>query len=200
MKAHPKAQPMETKRLDESLEEQLEEQRYALRRKTERLINVRDRSEAELRGRLRNAGFDEGLIDGELSRLLLAGLVDDERFTRLYIAGKKRSGWGRIRIERELGRFGIDLREREGYPERFFCEDDECERASACLARFCLRSRAKDPQAAQYRFLLSRGFSMETTRKAIFNGIQVSGHTPTRHSGECRNPNSSHWTVGQSPQ
>jgi regulatory protein len=70
-----------------------------------------------------------------------------------------------VRIERELERYGIELRYRAGYPEEFFTDEDEIERASACLAR--LHSRAKDQEAARYRHLLSKGFSPTTAWKAL---------------------------------
>jgi regulatory protein len=146
-------------------ESSFEEQVYEIRKRTERLLAVRDRSESEMRDRLSQAGFDEKVVEHEVSALLSVGLIDNDRFTRLYVAGKRRSGWGRIRIEKELGRFGIDLKLCEGYPEEFFCDDDELERATRCLERF--HSRAKDRYSAQYRFLASKGFSSDTIRKAL---------------------------------
>jgi regulatory protein len=142
-----------------------EEQLYEIRKRTERLLAARDRSESEMRDRLTRAGFSEKVVEREVSLLVASGLVDDKRFTSLYVAGKRRSGWGRFRIERELGRFGIDLKHCEGYPEEFFCDTDELERATDCLARF--RSQAKDRYAAQYRFLASKGFSADIIRKAL---------------------------------
>jgi regulatory protein len=142
-----------------------EEQLLGARKKAERLISVRDRSEAELRGRLGRAGFDEQVVERIVSEARTVGLVDDARFVRLYIAGKKRSGWGCVRIERELKRYGIELRPSAGYPEAFFSDEDEVDRARLCLTR--LRSRARDQQSAQYRHLLSTGFSPTTAWKAL---------------------------------
>jgi regulatory protein len=142
-----------------------DEQLYEARKKTERLLAVRDRSEREMRDRLTQAGFSEQVVEREVGLLVAAGLIDDERFTRLYIAGKSRSGWGRLRIEKELGRFGIDLKHCEGYPEEFFCEEDEFERALHDLERFS--SRAKDRYSAQYRFLAAKGFSAGTIRGVL---------------------------------
>jgi regulatory protein len=143
----------------------LQEQLQEARKKAERLLSVRERSEAELRDRLARAGFDEPIIDRVINEARSVGFIDDARFIRLYIAGKKRSGWGRLRIERELTRYGIELRCRAGYPEEFFTDEDEIERASVCLARH--HSRAQDKEAARYRHLLSKGFSPTTAWKAI---------------------------------
>jgi regulatory protein len=142
-----------------------EEQLFEIRKRTERLLAARDRSQSEMRDRLGQLGFSEKVVEQEVSLLVSAGLVDDERFTRLYVSGKRRSGWGRIRIEKELGRFGIELKQCEGYPDEFFCETDELERAIDCLKRF--HSRAKDRYGAQYRFLATKGFSSDVIRKAL---------------------------------
>jgi regulatory protein len=143
----------------------LEEQLQEARKKAERLLSVRERSEAELRERLGRAGFDEQIVDRVINEAQGVGLIDDARFVRLYIAGKKRSGWGCLRIERELKRYGIELRCCMGYPEEFFTDEDEIARASVCLER--LHSRAKDQGAARYRHLLSKGFSTTTAWKAV---------------------------------
>ncbi|MDR1014054.1 MAG: recombination regulator RecX [Coriobacteriales bacterium] len=142
-----------------------EERLRAARRKAERLIGVRERSVAELGLRLAQAGFEEALVAQVVGEAQAAGLVDDGRFARLYIEGKKRSGWGRSRIEQGLERFGIEPGCHEGCPAASFSDDDELERARACLERF--RSRAKDPQAARYRHLLSKGFSPQIARRAV---------------------------------
>lgn len=142
-----------------------DEQLYEARKRTERLLAVRDRSELEMQDRLSQAGFSEKVVEREIGLLVAAGLIDDTRFARLYIAGKSRSGWGRIRIEKELGRFGIDLKHCEGYPEEFFCDGEEFERAAAVLERF--HSHAKDQYSARYRFLASKGFSADSIGKAL---------------------------------
>ena len=143
----------------------LEGQLREARKKTERLISVRDRSSAELKLRLEKAGFSDTVIRREVDDALSAGLVDDERFMRLYIEGKKRCGWGQNRIEAELKRFGIEIRLSEGYPESFFDEEEEIKRAQECLCSF--RSSAKDQWAAGYRRLISRGFSREIAQKVL---------------------------------
>jgi regulatory protein len=135
------------------------------RGKAERLLSVRDRSTGELRRRLAHAGFDETVVERVIGEAQATGLLDDARFTRLYVAGKKRSGWGRVRIEKELARYGIELRRCDGYPGEFFTDEDELERAQVCLER--LRSRAKNQRAAQYHHLMAKGFSAETTHRAL---------------------------------
>ncbi|HBT95636.1 MAG TPA: hypothetical protein DEB24_05930 [Coriobacteriia bacterium] len=134
-------------------------------KRIEILLRVRDRSESELRERLSRAGFDDAIIELQVGRALEVGWVDDLRFARLYVSGKKRSGWGRSRIENELKRFGIELKLCEGYPDVYFDDDEEYDRALACLKGF--RSAAKDKYAALYRKLLSKGFSTEIISRVL---------------------------------
>ena len=140
-------------------------QLHEARKKTERLINVRDRSSAELMSRLLHAGFSGDVALQEVQDALITGLIDDERFMRLYVESKKRSGWGQHRIEAELRRFGINIRLCEGYPESFFCENDEADRALGCLRRF--NTKSKNWQAACFRRLISKGYSVETAKKVV---------------------------------
>jgi regulatory protein len=135
------------------------------RKKAECLISVRERSEVELRERLKRAGFKDAVVEQVIGEALAVGLVDDSRFVELYVAGKKRSGWGQARIERELRRYGIELQQQGSYPDEFFSEEEECERAFACLEGF--RSRAKDQEAARYRHLLSKGFSQQVAWRTL---------------------------------
>lgn len=142
-----------------------EQQLREARKRTERLINVRDRSSTELKNRLKRAGFSDNVVNHELEAACKTGLVDDERFTRLYIEGKKNHGWGKNRIEAGLRGFGIDLRLYEGYPERFFTEADELKRARTSLGSF--HTTSKDPRGAQYRRLISKGFSHGIAQSAL---------------------------------
>jgi regulatory protein len=150
---------------EESAKRASEVQLKQARQKAECLISARDRSETELRKRLERAGFEKSIVDQVIDEVLAVGLVDDKRFIQLYLAGKKRGGWGRVRIEQELRRYGIELHRCEGYPEEFFSEEDELERARACLEGF--HSSAKNQEAARYRHLMTKGFSAETTWKAL---------------------------------
>ncbi len=141
------------------------EQLREIQKRTEMLIRVRDRSEFELKDRLARVGFDSALIEHELARTQASGLVDNERFTRLFISGKKKCGWGQIRIENELKRFGIELHTLDGYPEEFFEYEEELDRAESLLQNF--RTTAKDKYAACYRKLQAKGFSSEIISKAM---------------------------------
>lgn len=148
-------------KLPADFESQLKE----ARKRTERLINTRDRSSAELKDRLTRIGFTDEVVQHEVAAAVDAGLVDDQRFARLFIQGKTNRGWGQARIVSELRRFGIDLRLYEGYPECFFTPEDQFSRALECISKF--HTSSKDPWSAHYRRLISRGYSREIAIKVL---------------------------------
>ena len=130
-----------------------------------RLISVRERSLSEMRERLQKEGYPEEQVDDTIERLVLYGLLDDTRFAEAYIKGKLRSGWGKIRIERGLKTFGVDVSTIEEYPQAYFSVEDEVERALKELSR--LKTIAKNVRDAQYRRLYSKGYSYDTIKRAL---------------------------------
>jgi len=130
-----------------------------------RLLAARERSSGELLKRLVADGFSAEEAEAEVDRLVSAGVVDDERFCRCYVEGKRNQGWGMRRIIRSLKEYAIDARD---FPELFseYSDDtDELERAEAALQLY--HSRARDQYSARYRYLVTKGFSLDIVYKAL---------------------------------
>lgn len=130
-----------------------------------RLLAVRERSSGELMERLLRDGFAEELARTQVERLVNAGVVDDERFCRLYIQGKRNQGWGMQRIIYELKKMGLEA---DDYPELFMGytnESDELERAEQALTRY--RGRSSNGYSGRYRYLITKGFSASIVRQAM---------------------------------
>jgi regulatory protein len=64
-----------------------------------RFLEARSRSVAEVRRRLRDAGYRTDLIDGAIARLGDLGVLDDEAFARAWVESRDRA---RPRSERAL--------------------------------------------------------------------------------------------------
>ena len=64
-----------------------------------RLLEVRSRSVADLRGRLLKAGYSDALVEGAVERLVELRLLDDEAYARGWLEARDR---GRPRGERLL--------------------------------------------------------------------------------------------------
>jgi regulatory protein len=133
-----------------------------------RLLGHRQRSTAELRRRLLDKGHTGEAVAGALERLTADGLLDDEAFARAFVHDKRAAGgWGRARLERELGRLGVPAAVvaaalgDEGEPV-------ELERALVVLRR---RPRPSPPYEGDKRRALAalqrRGFANEVAYAAV---------------------------------
>ena len=127
------------------------------RSKAEDLLNRRDYSRSELAAKLREAGYHPSVADEVVARFVEVGLLDDGRFAELFARSKAAVGWGRIKIERELSRRGVDATQLEGWPSDYL-EEDESETAFALASR--RRLSGKNDFQKLVRFLCGRGFPM----------------------------------------
>lgn len=121
------------------------------------LVNRRDYSVAELREKLVQDGYDRALAESAVGWAQEVRLVDDRRFAESFARAKALSGWGRLRIERELERRGVHVDDWLFADEELFDERAERERAFAIAAR---RVRGDGSDYARIvRYLTSKGFS-----------------------------------------
>lgn len=126
--------------------------------KAEDLVNRRDYSRAELVQKLSQDGYSQRVVDELVGRLERAGVLDDARFAGAFVRSKLLCGWGKIKIEQELRRRGVEVAQVPGWPEEFFDADDERGRALALASR--RRLTGKNDLQKIVRFLCSRGFGM----------------------------------------
>jgi regulatory protein len=72
-------------------------------------INRRDRTVSEVRAELERKGVSERLREAAIQTVTEQGLLDDERFARLFVSDKRElEQWGSERIRRGLLARGID--------------------------------------------------------------------------------------------
>lgn len=137
------------------------------------MLSRRDHAEDELRRKLRQYGFRDQEIASALERARSHRFVNDARFAAYFIEERIRRGWGRRKIELELVRKGVSLDEIPGYPDAFFSDDDDLNRARALLARKTVpRERAYEKLT---RFLVSRGFSYGIATDAVRDLLRADG-------------------------
>lgn len=148
--------------LDEALD--AGEYRASLRR-IGLLVGVRERSRHELQERLQSEGFSEDAVGTAIDKALGFSWIDDSRYARAFIMGKRASGWGDMRIRRELERSGVEgvvigevVRIIDGQDG-----PDEFERALGVLSHHHFPAhRAHD---AMFRRLISKGFSSDLSSR-----------------------------------
>jgi regulatory protein len=137
------------------------------------LLAVRWRSRAELRNRLRRAGFEPQEIDAALEDLQGVGLVDDDRFATELVrdrAGRRMAGPRAIRAAlREKG-----VRQEAAERALAEVEGDERERALKLAESRAVRLAALAPDAAHRRLvglLLRRGYDFTLARWAATEAL-----------------------------
>lgn len=122
------------------------------------LIDRRDYSEDELALRLARDGYASQTVESTVRRSVECGLVDNSRFADTFIRSKLSQGWGRVRIERELSRRGIEASDVPGWPELYLSEESEEETAYELASR--RRITGKNDYEKIVRFLSSRGYPL----------------------------------------
>lgn len=135
-----------------------------------RFLGYRARSRAEVRRRLLEKGFDEGLIDETVSALERSGLINDAEFSQSRVRARTGSRpLGPIRIAAELRQKGV---ERELIDEALEAVDPETEMdlALAVGRRKIEQLRGEDLRTARRKLgaaLMRRGFSSEVCVKVL---------------------------------
>lgn len=120
------------------------------------MLSRRDHATGEVRDKLAVYGFHEAAIDHAVKRATDLRFLDDRRFCSYFIEERKRRGWGRRKVEIELKRRHIVLEDIPGYPDDYFQEEDDMERARALLAK--RRVADTRPFEKLVRFLMGKGF------------------------------------------
>ncbi len=128
------------------------------------LFNMRDYAKAEVEDKLLSAGYDKDVVQEIAQKAQDGNLINDERFSEVFIRSKIMDGWGPRKIQQALAKRGIALDEVKGWPEEFIAHDQEVERAYALIKhRSVLR---KNPFEKSVRFLASKGFSYDICKQA----------------------------------
>ena len=131
------------------------------------LLEKQDRSERNLRDKLRDGGYPIAAIDAAIAYLESFGYIDDSRVAASYIRFYQDSR-SRLRIKQDLLKKGIK--------EEIIlnCLDEEYEADETILIENLLSKRHYDKdeatyeeKAKTYRFLASKGFSSDAINKAL---------------------------------
>ena len=138
---------------------------------TYRLLGYRPRSHAEIINRLKEKGYNSQIRERLASELTAEGLIDDERFARLWLKSRLQTSGRSISFAaRELIQKGIDRH----IAEEAACEAgksfDEESSARELLKRRLKAVRGLDRQKAKqrlYGFLRRRGFSSQIIYKLL---------------------------------
>lgn len=132
------------------------------------LVSRKEYSSEGMRRRLARAGFDAEIVDEAVRRAVRCSLIDDRRYADVLVRSRYSQGRGMLGIARELKSDGIDPYSVPLYIEMLEDAnkggDRELDRALELLRRNPPRS--KNPRAAVYRRLTSKGFNCSVASSA----------------------------------
>jgi len=137
-----------------------------------RYLGRRDRTEAELRQRLEQAGTTTPVLDEAIAILSEQNVLDDARYARLFVEDKRSlDQWGADRIRRTLASRGVD---RELIEQALSAEDlegdgdGELERAVELLrSRFPSPPRERKERDRALGVMLRKGYDSEVALDAL---------------------------------
>lgn len=136
-----------------------------------RLLTVRGRSEAELRRRLGQAGFDEHIVDETTAWCIRLGYLDDARFAKDWVEYRTlHSPSGRRRLVQELRQKGVDSQLITQTLDEDLPRDLERRLCVEAALRRARRYSHLDPTIRGRRlssFLQRRGFGYDDIRHAL---------------------------------
>lgn len=125
-----------------------------------RILNASDQSEANIRAKLKRAGYTDGSVDEAISRAKEYALIDDKRYAALFIESKSRAGKGMNGILRDLKHMNINIDEFEDSHLKDLAEidtDQQIDQAVDLLNR--KPPRSKNLFQGAYSKLMRNGYS-----------------------------------------
>lgn len=134
------------------------------------LLKFRLRSEAELKGRLRQKGFSEELAQDTVNFLKDKEFIDDRVFARGWVASRLKRPFGIRRIKQELLIKGLDQQVIEDSLSQVKKDYRENQVVSQLAKQRLSKLTGIEPQKAKarvYGYLLRRGFSPDVVSEII---------------------------------
>jgi regulatory protein len=159
--------------MTKELYKELEELMYTkAKSKALSLLNFSDRSDTELRNKLREYGFNDSMIDRTMTYLYEYGYVDDERMASAYIRSRMHTK-SKYYIQRELQQKGI----RDDIIEELLTreyDNETNEDAELIAISKAIKKKTKAPEELSYEekqkliaSLFRKGFSIDKIKRVL---------------------------------
>jgi len=150
-----------------------ENKKYYTKQAAFKFLGRRLHSINELKTKLKLKKYDPAIINSVMDELKISGYLNDEEFSSRYTDEKiKLKAWGRIKIESELRKKGIDNKIVSNILNERFGNGNEIETARELADKKAkiLFDRGLDQTKVKeklFSFLYSRGYDYETSKEAI---------------------------------
>lgn len=164
------------KKGDQLAEQQIEqillnEEKKKAKDRALNFLSYRDRSEKEVRTKLKDVGYDENIINWVIVELKRLRFLDDKRFAQSYAQTQMITRpMGEYFLRRELKHKGLDTELIEHTVEKVYEEKDQFSVAMELAQQRKKRYRNIDDLKAKKRvsdFLLRRGFGWDVVSEVI---------------------------------
>ena len=151
--------------MDSTIDRELKRARsYCLR-----LLSISSRTERQIVLKLEEKGYSEEASGKTMDALKGEGLVDDERFARDWTDSRQRSNpRSRKMLKKELIAKGVEADTIDKVLSEMGEETDDVKTALAAAERKLAKTAgAEKDKAKVFRYLLGRGFDMDTAEEAV---------------------------------
>jgi len=136
-----------------------------------RFLNYKQRSEKEVRKKLKEKKLSDGSIDIVISSLKDLKYINDESYAKSYLQSKiLRKPEGKRVLKMKLADKGIPKEIAENILSEQYPPETETEKAAELLRKYEKKVRAKTPAEKKqkcFRFLLSKGFDFDTVNEVL---------------------------------
>ncbi|MDD5361303.1 MAG: RecX family transcriptional regulator [Ignavibacteria bacterium] len=136
-----------------------------------RFLNYKQRSEKEVRKKLKEKKISEPCIEKVISFLKDLKYLNDETYAKMYLESKiLQKPEGRRVLKMKLTEKGIPKETAEKIVSENYSEELEKEKAAELLKKYEKKVRAKNPADKKqkcYRFLISKGFDFDTINELL---------------------------------
>jgi regulatory protein len=126
----------------------------------------RDHASTELRRKLRDKGYDAGIVDELIGRLTVEKLLDDRRYLQNFVAYHAARGQGPNRVRADLRKLGLQTPDTESSLEDYPDWVGHLKRVRQKKFGTSLPTNYADRQR-QARFLAYRGYTGPQIRAAL---------------------------------
>ena len=134
------------------------------------MASRREYSSKEAADKLRFDGYSASCADAVVAKAQEKRIINDSRFAESFVRMKLASGWGPMRLERELRQRGVELQDVPGWPEEFLGDDSVEERARELIAT--KRVPEKNAYEKLVRFLASRGYPLGVAKTVVLEKLK----------------------------
>lgn len=146
--------------------ESIEEMIHAAKKKAMNLLQLQDRTESQLRQKLKDSGFPDSVVDIAISYVASFHYIDDERYARTYINYKQQTK-SKQKLRMELLQKGVS----ENVIQNALSEEYDTNEQDLILE---LLRKKKYTESMDYKeknrimsYILRRGFQLEDIRRCM---------------------------------